>query len=423
LIAQAGPQRIRIVVHDYAGHPFQVQLSRELARRGHEVLHLHFGGCQTPKGALVKRADDPPSFSVESIGLDRPFVKYSFVRRLFQERELGRILAQRITAFAPEVVISANAPLDVQAGAFRAARSAGAVFIFWLQDIHSEAIARHLRRRLPGLGRLIALRFIALERRLLRMADRVVVITDDFRPFLERWDVESERVITVENWAPLDDIVPRPKDNQWAREHSLKDRRVILYSGTIGLKHNPALLLEVAKLLQIEQPGARLVVVSEGLGADWLREQGSDLATLVQLPFQPFDRLADVIGTADIVIAILELDAGVFSVPSKVLTYLAAGRPVIGAIPAENLAARLIAGNGAGVVVSPHDPRALAAACIDLLAREDDRREMGRRARAYAEAAFDIGRIADRFETAICTAGTARRQLHELTGSTKEVTP
>ena len=159
------------------------------------------------------------------------------------------------------------------------------------------------------------------------------------------------------------------------------------------------------------------MVVSEGLGADWLRERGSDLPTLVQLPFQPFDRLAEVIGTADIVIAILEPDAGVFSVPSKVLTYLAAGRPIIGAIPAENLAARLIAGNGAGLVVSPLDPRALAAACIDLLAREDDRREMGRRARAYAESAFDIGRIADRFEAVLRAAGTAPRQLQEQTSA------
>ncbi|MHB1474481.1 MAG: glycosyltransferase family 4 protein, partial [Dermatophilaceae bacterium] len=389
---------MRIVVHDYSGHPFQVQLSRELARRGHDVLHLHFAGFQTPKADLVRRADDPPTFAVEAIDLDRPFAKYQLLRRLLQERQLSRILAKRILAFHPDVVISSNAPLDVQVGAYHAARSTGAAFIFWLQDVYSDAIARHLRRKLPGPGHLAALRFIALERSLLRQADRVVAITDDFRPCLQEWNVRPERVVTVENWAPLDDITPRPKDNPWAREHGLHDRPVILYSGTLGLKHNPALLLEVAKRLQAEEPEARLVVVSEGLGADWLRERGSDLSTLVLLPFQPFDRLADVIGTADIVVAILEPDAGVFSVPSKVLTYLAAGRPIIGAIPAENLAARLIAQNGAGIVASPLDPGGLAAACIDLMAREGDRREMGRRARAYAESAFDIGRITDKFE-------------------------
>ena len=407
---------MRVVVHDYSGHPFQVQLSRELARRGHDVLHLHFAGFQTPKAALVRRADDPPTFAVEAIDLDRPFAKYQLLRRLLQERQLGRILAKRIRAFHPDVVISSNAPLDVQVGAYHAARAAGAAFIFWLQDVYSDAIARHLRRKLPGLGHVAALRFIALERSLLRQADRVVAITDDFRPRLQEWNVKLERVITVENWAPLDDITPRPKDNAWAREHGLHDRPVILYSGTLGLKHNPALLLEVAKRLQADEPEARLVVVSEGLGADWLRERGSDLSTLVLLPFQPFDRLADVIGTADIVVAILEPDAGVFSVPSKVLSYLAAGRPIIGAIPAENLAARLIAQKGAGIVVSPLDPDALAAACIDLLAREDDRREMGHQARAYAESAFDIGRIADRFEGLLDTVVTSRHPRKQAVG-------
>ena len=41
---------MRILVNDYAGHPFQLQLSRSLARDGHTVLHTYFGAYQTPKG-------------------------------------------------------------------------------------------------------------------------------------------------------------------------------------------------------------------------------------------------------------------------------------------------------------------------------------------------------------------------------------
>ncbi len=389
---------MKVIVHDYAGHPFQVELSRELARRGHDVLHLHFAGINTPKGALVRHPDDPPTFAVESINLPRPFEKYRFSRRLLQERQIGRLLAERIRAVAPDAVISGNAPLDVQAQALGAATEVGARFVFWLQDIYSEAIAKILRRKLPGLGHLVALRFTRLERRLLMAADRVVVITDDFRPILERWGVMRDRVVTIENWAPLDEIVPRPKDNPWAREHDLVQRPVVLYSGTLGLKHNPAMLLEVAERLAVEHPHARLVVVSQGLGADWLREHGGGLTTLTLLPFQPFERLSDTIGSADVAVVILEPDAGVFSVPSKVLTYLAAGRPVLGAIPEENLAARLIVDNGAGLIVSPADAHALATACIDLLARQADREEMGQRGRQYAESAFEIVRIGDRFE-------------------------
>ena len=404
-----------ILVHDYSGHPFQVQLSRELARRGNEVLHLHFGGFQTPKGALAQGLADPTSFRVEAVCLDRPFAKNQFVQRWFQERELGRILARRIRAFDPDVVISGNAPLDVQAAALEAARGTGAAFVFWMQDVYSEAIDRIMRRKVPGLGYLVALRFRALERRLLRQSDVIVVITDDFRPLLARWDVAPGRVVTIQNWAPLDDISPRPKSNRWAHKHDLATRQVILYAGTLGLKHNPALLLELAHQMHRECPEARLVVVSEGLGADWLREHAQGIDTLVQLPFQPFDQLPEVIATADVVLAILEPDAGVFSVPSKVLTYLAAGRPIVAAIPAENLAARLVAEQRAGMVVSPDDPTALAIASIELLSREGDRREMGQRARSYALRAFGISEIADRFEAIMGMANPVRMANHNST--------
>src|SRR5262249_35278828 len=56
---------LRVVLHDYAGHPHQAQLSRELARRGHEVLHLHCPAYHSGKGALARGAADPPGFAVE----------------------------------------------------------------------------------------------------------------------------------------------------------------------------------------------------------------------------------------------------------------------------------------------------------------------------------------------------------------------
>ena len=60
------------------------------------------------------------------------------------------------------------------------------------------------------------------------------------------------------------------------------------------------------------------------------------------LPFQPYEVLPEVLASADVLLAILEPEAGVFSVPSKVLSYHCAGRPILAAIPAENLAARII---------------------------------------------------------------------------------
>ena len=405
LIAEGVHDTLRIVVHDFAGHPFQVQLSRELARRGHEVLHLHFGDFQTPKGPLARRFDDPNTFAVEGLGIGQPFQKYRFVRRLIQERRYGSVLAHRIHVFAPDVVLSANAPLDAQEAARKASHRAGARFVFWIQDVYSVAIARTIRQKAPVIGSLVARRFTHLEQRTLRASDAVVAITPDFVPILTRWGVAADRITVIENWAPLDGIRPLAKDNSWSRAHGLADKHVVMYSGTLGLKHNPAAFLALADGLSAD-PEARVVVVSEGLGADWLRERAADHANLVLLPFQPFEAMSEVLATGDILVAILEPDAGIFSVPSKVLSYLAAGRPILGAMSADNLAARIVQRAASGQIVAPGDSGGLLAAARGLLADAKARRVAGENALAYAISEFDIEQITDRFEGVISPGAT-----------------
>ena len=177
MIAGEGQRTSRVLVHDGSGHPFQVQLSRELARRGHEVLHLHFADFQTPKGPLAPRADDPHTFAVQGLGIGEPFQKYRFGRRLVQERRYGAVLARRIREFAPDVVIAANTPLDAQEAARKASHRTGARFVLWLQDVYSVAITRKVRTRAPVIGPLVAHRFTRLEQRTLRSSDAVVAIT------------------------------------------------------------------------------------------------------------------------------------------------------------------------------------------------------------------------------------------------------
>ena len=145
----------------------------------------------------------------------------------------------------------------------------------------------------------------------------------------------------------------------------------------------------------------RVVVLSEGLGADWLAESVArdGLANLMLLPFQPYDALPSVLASADVVLTILEPKAGIFSVPSKVLTYHCAGRPLLAAVPHENLAARIIERNGSGIVVSPTDPNGFVQAAETLLADDELRRRMSAAARRYAEQTFDIARIGDAFES------------------------
>jgi colanic acid biosynthesis glycosyl transferase WcaI len=386
---------VRVVVHDYFGHAFPAQLARTLAGRGHEVLHLHCRSFVTGKGRLERTPDDPAGLEFAAVALGRPFAKYDVARRVAHERQTGRALARRVRAFRPDAVLSIG-PLLVQARLLRAAHVSGAGFVFWQQDVMSAAARRVLGRRSRVLGAAAERAVGLLERRLLRASDAVVAICEDFLPPLRRWRLDESRLAVIENWAPLDELPLEPRENPWAREQRLDQGPVFLYSGTLGFKHDPGLLLALARWARAR--GAQVVVVSEGPGADWLAAHARDEPALRLLPYQPYERLPEVLAAADVLVALLEPEAGAFSVPSKVLTYLCAGRPLLASVPAGNLAARVVERSGGGVVVPPRDPAAFLAAAQTLLGDPDLRQRLARSARAYAETAFDREAVATRFE-------------------------
>jgi glycosyltransferase involved in cell wall biosynthesis len=363
------------------------------------VIHLYFASFPTGKGALERRSDDPEGFHVEGLDLDGEFHKYSLLRRPLHDRKYAGTVVRALRAFRPEIVLSANTPLISQWIIQSECAQSNTRFVFWQQDVLSVGIKSIMKQRFPLLGNRIGDGFIALERLLLRKSDAIVTISDDFLPVLCEWGLPAEKIHVIENWAPLDELPSLPRDNGWARAHGLVDKRIVLYCGTLGLKHNPRLLLELAMRLGLQED-VRVVVVSEGLGSEWLREQAQTVKAenLVLLGVQPYDRFPEVLASGDVLVAVLEPDAGVFSVPSKVLSYLCAGRPLLASVPTANLAARIIQRNRSGIVVEPHDVESFVAAAVRLLERPSLRAALGRRARQYAETTFDISRIGDRFE-------------------------
>lgn len=390
---------MRFAIFDYAGHPFQAELSRELARRGHETAHFFSSDIQTPKGRLSLQPGDAATLSFHPLTLGVPFQKYSFVKRQMQERQFGRIAAAAIGAWKPDVILAGNAPLDVQDAVLNMARSEGAGFVFWLQDIYSEAMSVILTRKLGVLGAAVGAYYTRLENTLLRRSDRVVAISADFVPHVERRGVPAGRIDVIENWASLDELAymaPAPAEGRRAR---------FIYSGTLGHKHNPDYILALARDLDVD-----VIVHSEGPVADELAAEAAakGIANLKVGGWVPYDVLAATLGSADVLIAMIEKEAGVFSVPSKVLTSLCVGRAILGSIPKENLAARLITREGAGLVSEPGDPAGFVANARRLM---DDRAltaQMGRAGRAYAEKTFAITAIGDRFEAVLRAAGEAR---------------
>ncbi len=247
--------------------------------------------------------------------------------------------------------------------------------------------------------------FHAIERHLLKSAAVVVPISSDFLPLLAAWDVDPAKCVVIENWAPLQELPVLARRNPWSHELGLDDTKVFLYAGTLGMKHNPELLVDLARHYR-DRPDVRIVVASEGVGAEHVRARAAEeaLDNIVVLPFQPFDRFPEVLATGDVLVVILEPDAGVFSVPSKVLSYHCAARPMLASIPADNLAARIVSEQKSGLVVRPGG-RTVWLQSADALVDDDDLRErMGANGRSYAEATFDIETIGNQFEDVLRAA-------------------
>jgi glycosyltransferase involved in cell wall biosynthesis len=164
------------------------------------------------------------------------------------------------------------------------------------------------------------------------------------------------------------------------------------------MKHNPMLLLELADAFA-DDAEVEIVVACAGAGANLLSQAitKAPRRNLRVLPLQPISHFPEMLGSADLTIGLLEADAGRFSVPSKILSYLCAGRAVLLSAPEQNLAAQIVREADAGIVVGAGDTAGFINAAKKLRSDLILRQNCADRARSYAEAHFAIPEVAQRF--------------------------
>lgn len=396
---------MRILVHDYSGHPFQVELSRELDRRGHVVTHSYCPGWVSGKGHLVAEPGETLRFG--PVGPTEPIQKDRFAKRVLVEAGVGWQLLRQVRRTRSDVAMLSNAQIPTLVVFALGMALLRRPWVLWHQDVYAVAVKSFAGDKLGRAFRLVATLFTVAERWVSRKASAIVVIAPSFVPVHEEWGT-ADKVTVIPNWAPLDEIRPVERKNDWAAEQHLDDTATLLYSGTLGLKHNPTLLVGLARQVLDAGRQVRLVVVNEGPAVEVIRAEAERLDVPVTLlPFQPYERLSEVLGSGDVLVVLLEQEAGAFSVPSKTLSYLCAGRPVLGMMPSENLASALIARAG-GMVLPPAVGSLPVAAewVVDVLADHDMRAELGEASRDLAEEEFALARCADGFETIL--RGTGR---------------
>jgi glycosyltransferase involved in cell wall biosynthesis len=246
--------------------------------------------------------------------------------------------------------------------------------------------------------------FEAMERHMHRLASAVMVHSPGNREHVIRQAGHPDRVYVTYNWVDTERIFPAPRDNDFAREHGLLDRFVVSYAGTMGWAQDMRTIIDAAAQLK-EQTDILFHLVGDGVEKEkaQARSQQLGLENIAWLPMQPWSVYPDVLAASDLSLINLHPELHTPVVPSKLLSIMAAGRPVVASLPPESDARRIIDDAGCGIWVEAGDSEALAEAIQQLHSDRDLVKEMGQSGRAYVETHFSREVCVSRVEQVLTT--------------------
>lgn len=298
----------------------------------------------------------------------------------------------------PHVVLAMSPPLTLGAAGWLVARSRRVPFVFNIQDVFPDVAVRT--------GALTSPRAIAaassLERWSYRHADAVTVLSDDLRdnvaaklPAGGSW---ADRVRVIPNFIDTGRIAPGPHENAYRERFGLAGKVVVTYAGNLGYSQPVELLLEAAEALADEHPEVAVVVNGGGSARPRLERRAEGLANVTFVDLQPKEQLPEVLAAADVHVVLLRPGLAASSVPSKLYSILAAGRPIVASVDPGTEVARTVERAGAGLTVAPGDPGALTAALRTLVEDPTRRAAMGAAGRRFVESWPSPADIAERYE-------------------------
>jgi colanic acid biosynthesis glycosyl transferase WcaI len=292
-------------------------------------------------------------------------------------------------------VLAMSPPLTLGLTAWGMSVVRGGPLVFNIQDVFPDVAIE--------LGAITDERLVRaaqwLERVSYRRAAAVTVLSDDLRDNVAAKlpPAQRDKVRVIPNFVDTDAIRPLDRDTAYRRELGIGDETVVMYAGNVGFSQSLELLVYAAREL-VADPGVVFVINGGGSAKEALERDASDLPNIRFAPYQPKDRLAEVLATGDVHVVPLKRGLAASSVPSKTYSILAAGRPLLASIDTGTEVARLVERAGCGAAVEPDDPQAFLAGLKGLLASPDRGRALGDRGREFVERWVSPRAVAEAYE-------------------------
>ncbi len=267
--------------------------------------------------------------------------------------------------------------------------------IFWVQDLWPESLSATGTTQSQGVLKLVEW----LVRFIYHRCDKILVQSEAFRDPIERLGVKPRRIAYLPNSAEsfYQPMVLEPEAPE--HRHMPNGFRVV-FGGNIGKAQSFETILDAAELLR-DQKDIQWIVLGDGRMFPWLHYEVVRRAlgmTVHLLGRHPAESMPRYFALADVLLVTLR-NQSIFSftIPSKVQSYLACGKPIIAALGGEG--ARVVEEAGAGLASTPEDPKALANAVLTMYRMpEDTRRTMGINGRRYFETHFERTLLLERLD-------------------------
>lgn len=290
------------------------------------------------------------------------------------------------------MLISSTPPIQgAMAAMVKKCRRDHIPFIYVLQDIFPDSLVgtgmTHKGSLLWKIGRRI-------ENFTYNNADKIIVISQDFKRNIMAKGVPEEKIEVIYNWVDQNAVVdvPREQNKLFAKYNLDPSKFYITYSGNIGLTQNMDMLLAVMEELETEEPDVRLVLIGEGVYKAQVEKivAEKNLSNVAMLPFQPYEDIGHVFSLGDAGLVISKPGVGENSVPSKTWSIMSASRPVLANFDENELkeivdgtSASSTTGKPCGIFTKAGDKEAFKEAILTLYNNPELCKEYGRNGRQF----------------------------------------
>lgn len=266
-------------------------------------------------------------------------------------------------------------------------------FVYDLQDIFPDSL---VNAKMTSKGSIIWKIGRKIENFTYRNADKIIVISEDFKTNIMEKGVPESKIEVIPNWINTDRVYPIERKNNIIFDRYKLDRNkfYVCYSGNIGHSQNLDLLVEVAEEIQETMPDLMFVLIGEGAAKKDLEllVKRKNLKNIVILPFQSYKDIAHVFSFGDVGLIISKPGIGASSVPSKTWGIMAAERPILASFDMNSELAKVISETNSGFVADAGNKELFINALKEIVASAG---EMGKNGRKY---------VLDNLSKDICTA-------------------